>query len=135
MLHLLKSIWSNHKTGQILLFVTHNLGIGKQWSSVKLITTLSITVTSYNKPVKQEVEMGLAHTVQNLFVTRKPTKSLLSSHCIGKRMLSFEKISVIQSFTTFPGMITNVQFINTTVKFLPHITVGRWQVKRILQQA
>ena len=116
-------------------FVNHNLGIRKQGLFAQFVTTLCITVTTNNKPVEKKVKVCFSCTVQDLLIPRKPAKRLLTGHCIGLWVLGFQKIWTIQSGATFSRMIADVQIIDTTVDFLPHVTIGGRQVKWFLQKA
>ena len=85
-------IGQKQNSSMIKLFVTHNLGIGKQWFFVEPVATLCIAIAANTEPVQKKVKVQFSGAVQNLLIPRKPAKCLFTGHCIGLWVLCFQKI-------------------------------------------
>ena len=118
----------------IVVLLFGDLGRREEGLLVLLVAPWSVTVSPFDEPMEDKVEVRLGHGVEHLLVPRLPREGLFGTHKVRIWHHIFHLLRVEMVMATLPLVVLDVEVINHVLGRHPHLVLGRRQRQRFLDQ-
>ena len=85
------------------------------------ITVLNVCISPLYHSMERKVLVGFWHRVKDPLVPRQPSKCLLTSHCVGIRVLEFHSFWTIQFPAPLVFMVLDMKCVSDFLHVQPHM--------------
>ena len=111
-----------------------DLGRGEEWLAVLLVAEGGVPVPPLDEAVQDEVEVGLLHRIEDLFVPGLPGEGLLRTHQVRLGHHLLDLLGVVEVMAPLSLVVDDMEVVDHMLCRHPDLVLGWWQCQRFLDQ-